>query len=87
VCPLKLVFCHSLNVTAGGPTNKSLEPKTFCLCFDDHYHTNDVCYVVKFCLVRHSFTGTMLLYHKLGFGKGDFAIAKSLLPFQGCLPF
>jgi hypothetical protein len=30
-CTLKLVFCHSLNVTAGRPTNESLELKTFCL--------------------------------------------------------
>jgi len=69
VCLLKLVFCHSLNVTAGRLTSKLLKLKSFCLFASMTIPIlMTVCYIVKSCRVRHSFTGTMSLYHNLGFG-------------------
>ena len=51
-------------------------------------HPNFSRYILKFCCVRHSFTGTRSLYRELLFWQlADFARTKSPLSSQGCLPY
>ena len=71
---------------------KTGDLQSLCFCvrrpvFDHVGHPNCNRFILKFCCVRHSFTGKRPLYREFNFCQlADFARTKSPLTSQGSLP-